>query len=60
MTKPEDKPRNPKAADPGGPGEPATPAHKEPEVDNSLPVDPSSGKPFKSGEVPPGKNEPIP
>lgn len=25
-----------------------------------VPVDPATGKPYKSGEIPPGCNEPVP
>ena len=33
---------------------------EEAPAEPKVPVDPATGKPYKSGEIPPGCNEPIP
>lgn len=79
MTKPDEKPTGGKPPAPpgkpdhpqGGPPGQDKPKPKDPVVDNSLPDDPSEGKPeevpidpatgeqFKAGEVVPGCNTPV-
>jgi septal ring-binding cell division protein DamX len=61
MTKPEQPPGQAKPK-PGDPDYVKPGKSDDPVVDNTLPevpVDPATGEPYKTGEVPPGSNVPV-